>query len=71
MQEYNNTVSYPDPVRAARVKVDNVHNGVWDFLYGRNVDSTGEFCVWGAWMLVRRRYGGGPLMYHEKGRYIW
>ena len=60
MQEYNNTVSYPDPVRAARIKVDNVPNGVRDFLYGRNVESTGKFFAGGSVdaCQVRGREGG-------------
>ena len=77
MQEYNNTDSYPDSVRAARIKVkwmkfddifkwlspllrihdhnlinylqvNNIPNGVCDYLYGRNVDSTGKFCAGGS-----------------------
>ena len=67
MQEYNNTNSYPDSVRAAKItvvfshpvqrivvnmfllcQVNTVSAGVCDYLYGRDVDSTGKFCAGGA-----------------------
>ena len=67
MQEYNNTNSSPDSVRAAKItvvlspegrvvlslcsssgQVNTVSAGVCDYLYGRDVDSTGKFCAGGA-----------------------
>ena len=47
MQEYNNTNSYPDSVRAAKITVNTVPAGVCDYLYGRDVDRTGKFCAGG------------------------
>eukprot|EP00092_Neocalanus_flemingeri_P086090 GFUD01108432.1.p1 GENE.GFUD01108432.1~~GFUD01108432.1.p1 ORF type:complete len:358 (-),score=94.66 GFUD01108432.1:234-1307(-) len=75
MQEYNNTASYPDSVRAARIKsepdklqVSNVPTGVCDYLYGRNVDRTGKFCAGGS-VDACQEDSGGPLMCQHKGRY--
>ena len=60
MQEYNNTNSYPDSVRAAKITVNTVPGGVCDYLYGRDVDQTGKFCAGGtvdACQVRRREIG--------------
>ena len=33
MQEYNNTASYPDSIRAARIKVRKIHKEISNILY--------------------------------------
>ena len=68
VQEYNNTNSYPDSVRAAKIKVSNVGRGVCDYLYGRDVDRTGKFCAGGA-VDACQEDSGGPLVCSSKGRY--
>jgi len=68
MQEYNNTASYPDSVRAAKIKVGNVNAGVCDYLYGRNVKKTGKFCAGGS-VDACQEDSGGPLMCEKEGRY--
>ena len=47
MQEYNNTDSYPDSVRAARIKLGLVDDLDCNYLYGRDVKATGKFCAGG------------------------
>jgi len=68
MQEYNNTASYPDSVRAARIEVGAVKTGVCNYLYGRDVKATGKFCAGGV-VDACQEDSGGPLMCHNKGRY--
>jgi len=68
MQEYNNTASYPDSVRAARIEVGAVKTGVCNYLYGRDVKATGKFCAGGT-VDACQEDSGGPLMCHNKGRY--
>jgi len=68
MQEYNNTASYPDSIRAARIKVGSVKSGVCNYLYGRDVKGTGKFCAGGT-VDACQEDSGGPLMCHHKGRY--
>ena len=47
MTEYNNTSSYPDSVRAARITVGDIPKNYCDYLYQRDVKGrTGAgFCV--------------------------
>ena len=47
MTEYNNTSSYPDSVRAAKITVGSVSKQYCDYLYKRNVENTGKFCAGG------------------------
>jgi len=68
MQEYNNTNSYPDSIRATKIKVNSVPLAVCDYLYGRNVDKTGKFCAGGS-VDACQEDSGGPLMCQHKGRY--
>jgi len=68
MQEYNNTASYPDSIRAAKIKVGNVNSGVCNYLYGRDVKETGKFCAGGS-VDACQEDSGGPLMCEVGGRY--
>jgi len=68
MQEYNNTASYPDSVRAARIEVGAVKSSLCNYLYGRDVRSTGKFCAGGD-VDACQEDSGGPLMCYHKGRY--
>jgi len=68
MQEYNNTASYPDSIRAARIKVGGVSFSSCDFLYGRNVKRTGKFCAGGR-VDACQEDSGSPLMCSHNGRY--
>jgi len=68
MQEYNNTESYPDSVRAATIKVGNVASSNCDYLYGRDVAKTGKFCAGGT-VDACQEDSGGPLMCEYNGRY--
>jgi len=68
MQEYNNTASYPDSARAARIQVNSVSGVVCDYLYGRDVWSTGKFCAGGS-VDACQEDSGGPLVCQTKGRY--
>lgn len=47
MQEYNNTESYPDSVRAAKIQLGVVADTDCNYLYGRDVKATGKFCAGG------------------------
>jgi len=68
MQEYNNTNSYPDSARAAKIKVSTVPVSVCNYLYSRDVLSTGKFCAGGS-VDACQEDSGGPLMCQHKGRY--
>ena len=48
MTEYNNTGSYPDSIRAARITVGDVPAAYCDYLYQRDVSVTGKFCAGGS-----------------------
>jgi len=69
MMEYNNTRSYPDSVRAARIRVNKVSHRKCDSLYGRDVSKTGKFCAGGK-VDACQEDSGGPLMCLDGGRYI-
>ena len=47
MQEYNNTDSYPNSIRAAQIKLGLVDSSYCNYLYGRDVPDTGKFCAGG------------------------
>ncbi|XP_023345706.1 tryptase gamma [Eurytemora carolleeae] len=68
MQEYNNTDSYPDSVRAAQITVGKVDGSDCNYLYGRDVDRTGKFCA-GQGVDACQEDSGGPLMCEYEGRY--
>jgi len=68
MQEYNNTDSYPDSVRAASITVGNTDEVYCNYLYGRNVAKTGKFCAGGT-VDACQEDSGGPLMCERNGRY--
>lgn len=68
MQEYNNSDSYPDSVRAARIKVGTVDESDCDYLYGRDVEGTGKFCAGGD-VDACQEDSGGPLVCESNGRY--
>lgn len=68
MQEYNNTSSYPDSIRAAKIKIGVVNYGVCNYLYGRDVKKTGKFCAGGT-VDACQEDSGGPLMCEHQGRY--
>lgn len=68
MQQYNNSDSYPDSVRAAKIIVSNVDEGECDYLYNRVVSRTGKFCAGGD-VDACQEDSGGPLMCEYKGRY--
>ena len=83
MQEYNNTESYPDSVRAAKIKLGLVDDTDCNYLYGRDVKATGKFCAGGnvdacqvktllAGEIVEQvlqEDSGGPLVCSVRGRY--
>ena len=48
MTEYNNTSSYPDSVRAARITVGDIPKNYCDYLYQRDVKESSTrvgFCA--------------------------
>ena len=49
MTEYNNTSSYPDSVRAARITVGDIPKNYCDYLYQRDVKEGSQaglgFCI--------------------------
>jgi len=61
MTEYNNTNSYPDSVRAARITVGDVSDTFCNYLYKRNVYNTGKFCA-GYGVDACQEDSGGPLV---------
>lgn len=61
MTEYNNTSSYPDAVRAAKITVGNVADNYCDYLYKRDVSKTGKFCAGGK-IDACQEDSGGPLV---------
>lgn len=61
MTEYNNTSSYPDSVRGARIQVGDVPNSYCNYLYQRNVQDTGKFCA-GGQVDACQEDSGGPLV---------
>ena len=61
MTEYNNSASYPDSIRAARITVGNIPNRYCDYLYKRNVKQTGKFCAGGK-VDACQEDSGGPLV---------
>ena len=61
MTEYNNSASYPDSVRAARISVGNIPKRYCDYLYKRNVEKTGKFCAGGK-VDACQEDSGGPLV---------
>jgi len=68
MQEYNNTESYPDSVRAAKIKLGLVDDTDCNYLYGRDVKATGKFCAGGN-VDACQEDSGGPLVCSVHGRY--
>jgi len=61
MTEYNNSNSYPDSVRAARITVGDVSDTFCNYLYKRNVYKTGKFCA-GYGVDACQEDSGGPLV---------
>ena len=61
MTEYNNTSSYPDSVRAARITVGDIPKNYCDYLYQRDVFNTGKFCAGGS-VDACQEDSGGPLV---------
>eukprot|EP00094_Tigriopus_californicus_P008547 TCALIF_08238-PA protein Name:"Similar to PRSS12 Neurotrypsin (Pan troglodytes)" AED:0.04 eAED:0.04 QI:81/0/0.33/0.66/0/0/3/0/330 len=61
MTEYNNTSSYPDSVRGARIQVGDVPKSYCNHLYQRNVQETGKFCA-GGQVDACQEDSGGPLV---------
>lgn len=61
MTEYNNSNSYPDSVRAARITVGDVSDTFCNYLYKRNVHKTGKFCA-GYGVDACQEDSGGPLV---------
>jgi len=69
MTEYNNSNSYPDSVRAARITVGDVSETFCNYLYKRNVYNTGKFCA-GNGVDACQEDSGGPLVCQmENGKY--
>jgi len=69
MTEYNNSNSYPDSVRAARITVGDVTDSFCNYLYKRNVHKTGKFCA-GYGVDACQEDSGGPLVCRmEDGKY--
>jgi len=68
MQEYNNSNTYPDSVRAAKITVGNIRQSHCNYLYGREVRPTGKFCAGGS-VDACQEDSGGPLMCEIEGRY--
>jgi len=69
MTEYNNTSSYPDSVRAARITVGDIPKNYCDYLYQRDVKATGKFCAGGT-VDACQEDSGGPLVCRlESGQY--
>jgi len=69
MTEYNNSNSYPDSVRAARITVGDVSETFCNYLYKRNVYNTGKFCA-GQGVDACQEDSGGPLVCQmENGKY--
>lgn len=62
MTEYNNSNSYPDSVRAARITVGDVSDTFCNYLYKRNVYSTGKFCAGSSGVDACQEDSGGPLV---------
>merc|ERR1712079_531597 len=58
MTEYNNSNSYPDSVRAARITVGDVSDSFCNYLYKRNVHNSGKGC------------GIYPGLYTDVSRYM-
>lgn len=69
MTEYNNTSSYPDSVRAAKITVGSVSKQYCDYLYKRNVENTGKFCAGGKIDACQEDSGGPLVCQMENGRY--
>jgi len=68
MTEYNNSNSYPDSVRAARITVGDVSDSFCNYLYKRNVHKTGKFCA-GYGVDACQEDSGGPLVCKMNGKY--
>jgi len=68
MTEYNNSNSYPDSVRAARITVGDVSDSFCNYLYKRNVHKTGKFCA-GYGVDACQEDSGGPLVCRMNGKY--
>lgn len=68
MTEYNNSNSYPDSVRAARITVGDVSDSFCNYLYKRNVHKTGKFCA-GYGVDACQEDSGGPLVCRMNGNY--
>ncbi len=69
MTEYNNTASYPDSLRAARIAVGDVDRRYCDYLYQRDVRATGKFCAGGAVDACQEDSGGPLVCRMDDGRY--
>jgi len=68
MTEYNNSNSYPDSVRSARITVGDVSDSFCNYLYKRNVHKTGKFCA-GYGVDACQEDSGGPLVCRMNGIY--
>lgn len=69
MTEYNNTSSYPDSVRSARIIVGDIPDLYCDYLYKRDVKNTGKFCAGGTVDACQEDSGGPLVCQLENGRY--
>ena len=69
MTEYNNSASYPDSIRAAKITVGNIPNRYCDYLYKRNVKDTGKFCAGGKVDACQEDSGGPLVCKLEDGKY--
>lgn len=69
MTEYNNTESYPDSIRAARIQVGDVPDNYCDYLYKRKVKPTGKFCAGGDVDACQEDSGGPLVCRMEDGTY--
>jgi tryptase gamma 1 len=69
MTEYNNSASYPDSIRAARITVGNIPDRYCDYLYKRNVKETGKFCAGGKVDACQEDSGGPLVCKLEDGKY--
>ncbi len=69
MTEYNNTSSYPDSVRAARITVGDIPKNYCDYLYQRDVKATGKFCAGGSVDACQEDSGGPLVCRFDNGQY--
>ena len=69
MTEYNNTGSYPDSIRAARISVGDVPDYYCNYLYRRDVRRTGKFCAGGTVDACQEDSGGPLVCQFDDGRF--